>query len=508
MTNYIKYILLLICIFAFPDLNGQDTTFICTYGGTGYEQGRSIQRTYDNGFIMVGSTGSFGNGNSDIYMVKTDSVGIYQWSKTYGGVYTDWGLKVEQTADSGFVIAGYTNSFGSSDYDIYIVRTNSIGDTIWTKRYGSIGWDFGNDIKQTPDGGFILAGQISNQSGTGKDALLMKIDTLGDTLWTKTYGGTKDETFNSIALTVDGGYIMTGYTSSYGNGKKDTYTVKTNDTGDTLWTFIKGDADDDIANKIIQVSDTGYAIIGTHKSFVLVPDWKKDFYFIKLDKNGNFVRHDSWGSEYDDYGQDIIELPTNELAALGYIPEFNDIYLAYTSSNGNWQFGHTYGGNGDQKAYSIDFTSNGGFAIFGTTTDYGSGYSDFYLLTTDSTGKDQDGIAIINYDPDSVFLDTHHILITSADLFDFENTIYEKVYPTPSSNNVTIELPHYYSSNLNCSFELLDIMGNVIIRKRTIENRIFKVHKGNLSNGIYFVRIKIQNKDKVEYRNAKIIFSE
>ena len=110
---------------------------------------------------MVGSTGSFGNGNSDIYMVKTDSVGKYQWSNTYGGLNTDWGLKVEQTADSGFVIAGYTNSFGSSDYDIYFVRTNPIGDTLWTKRYGSFGWDFGNDIKQTPDGGFILAGQIS-----------------------------------------------------------------------------------------------------------------------------------------------------------------------------------------------------------------------------------------------------------------------------------------------------------------------------------------------------------
>jgi hypothetical protein len=465
-----------------------------------------LQHTLDGGFILVGSSASFGNGNSDVYMVKVDSIGEYEWSKTYGGEFTDWGLSVEQTTDSGYVIAGYTNSFGTNDYDIYIVRTNSIGDSLWTKRYGSNGWDFGNDIKQTIDGGFIVAGQTSSQT-SGLDAILLRLDSLGNTIWTQTYGGSKDELFNSIALTSDGSYIMTGATSSYGSGKMDTYTVKTNNLGDTLWTFVKGDTQDDIANKIIQVSDTGYVLVGTHMSFV--PGWKKDFYFIKIDKNGNFIRHDSWGTDQDDYGTDVLELPNNELVTFGYIPESEDIYMSYTSANGNWIFGHTYGGNGTQEAHSIDFTNSGGFAILGTTTDFGSGYSDFYLITTDSAGKDQNGNVITNYDPDSVFLDTNHLLITYDPNLSYSIEKPVNAYPNPSSGLITIELSDIYSSQSKIRFELFDTMGNLVLQKSIVNSRILNIHKGNLAEGIYFVKIEIEiNKDLIKYQNMTISFTD
>ena len=292
------------------------------FGGSDADYGESVKPTNDGGYIIAGYTKSIGNGGSDAWLIRTDSNGNELWNQTYGSSDDERAYDIKLTDDGGYIIAGlaypdgqnyefyllkvdsngnqeWSNSFdvnngfarslaltydggylmlGYSDFDLCIIKTDSNGNLQFNQTYGGSSRDEGYSIKRTPDGGFILAGQITNQSGTGKDAILMKTDTLGDTLWTKTYGGTKDEIFNSIALTVDGGYIMTGSTSSYGSGKKDTYTVKTNNSGDTLWTFIKGDADDDIANKIIQVSDTGYAIIGTHKSFV--PGWKKDFYFI------------------------------------------------------------------------------------------------------------------------------------------------------------------------------------------------------------------------------------
>ncbi|MBL4734467.1 MAG: hypothetical protein JKY18_03840, partial [Flavobacteriales bacterium] len=131
-----------------------DTTFVRTFGGLRYEEGASIAATLDSGYVMVGSTGSFGLGNSDIYIIKTDSIGTVEWTRSYGGVNTDVGLNVKQTADSGYVITGYTNSFGAGGYDVYLIRINNIGDTLWTKTYGGTDWDFGYEVVETFDNGF------------------------------------------------------------------------------------------------------------------------------------------------------------------------------------------------------------------------------------------------------------------------------------------------------------------------------------------------------------------
>ena len=123
---------------------------------------------------------------------------------------------MEQTHDNGFIITGYTNSFNALDYDVYLLRTDSLGDTLWTKTYGSTGWDMGHSVKQLNDGGFIIAGETSATSNTsGKDIYLIRTDSMGDTLWTRAYGGNHDDIAKSVALTYDGGYIIAGATSSY-----------------------------------------------------------------------------------------------------------------------------------------------------------------------------------------------------------------------------------------------------------------------------------------------------
>ncbi len=153
-----------------------------------------------------------------------------QWQKTFGGSGIDVGYSVQQSSDSGYVIAGYSDSFGSGNYNVYFLKTNINGDTVWTKTYGGSSDARGFSVQQTIDGGFIIAGYLSS-FGSAADVYLIKTDVDGNTLWTKTFGGNSHDYANSVQQTSDSGYIITGYTWSFGAGHFDVYLIKTDDSG-------------------------------------------------------------------------------------------------------------------------------------------------------------------------------------------------------------------------------------------------------------------------------------
>jgi len=197
------------------------------------EEVLSIQMTSDGGYIMTGSTMSFGAGNSDVYLIRADSMGNIIWTRTYGGAGVDLGHAVQQTTDGGYIVAGRTLSFGAGFDDVYLIKTDAAGDTLWTKAYGGGGFDGARDVRQTTDGGYIV-GCHTNSFGAGAiDIYLIKTDSIGNVLWAKTYGGTKGELIRSVRQTTDGGYIALGGTQSFVNGNDDIYLVKT-DSYDTL----------------------------------------------------------------------------------------------------------------------------------------------------------------------------------------------------------------------------------------------------------------------------------
>jgi hypothetical protein len=184
------------------------------------------------------------------------------WTRTYGGSNDDYAWSVEQTADGGYIVAGSTNSFGAGDFDCYLVKTNSQGDTLWTRTYGGSDDDRATSIQQTADGGYIVAGfTLSFGAGSG-DFYLVKTNSLGDTLWTRTYGGSSDDKGFSVQRTADGGYIVAGFTLSFGAGGYDFYLVKTNSQGDTLWTRTYGGSNQDEARSAQQTADGGYIVAG------------------------------------------------------------------------------------------------------------------------------------------------------------------------------------------------------------------------------------------------------
>ena len=249
------------------------------YGGSSMDEGCSVEQTSDSGYIITGSTYSYGAGHKDVYLIKTDVNGIPSWTKTYGGSSDDVGFSVQQTSDGGYIIAGYTESFGAGTTDVFLIKTDSDGNTIWTRTYGGENWDCGLSVQQTSDGEYIITGCTYSFGSGNNDVYLMRIDANGDTLWTKTYGGDLCEEGYSVRETHDGGYIITGYSESFGPGLVDVYIIKTDENGDSIWTKTCGGADPDIGYSVQLTSDGGYIVAGKTLSFGAGGE---DVYLIKI----------------------------------------------------------------------------------------------------------------------------------------------------------------------------------------------------------------------------------
>ncbi|HET6228360.1 MAG TPA: hypothetical protein VFF27_18915, partial [Bacteroidia bacterium] len=258
----LKYLFSLLLLFTGISgvVYGQQIRFRNVMGNTGYDIGMSAQQTFDGGYIVCGSTTSVGSGNTDIYIIKTDSLGIPTNETSVGGIYVDRGISVKQTIDSGYVVLGYTNDVsGAGGYDICAIKLNALLKVEWRKNYGGADWDFGNCIQQTSDNGFIICGGTYGKGSGDEDYYLIKTNAVGDTLWTRTYGGLYQDEAKAVIETSDGGYILTGFSMS-ADTLGDFYTVKTNSIGDTLWTNTFGGTQMDVANTILELQAGGYAV--------------------------------------------------------------------------------------------------------------------------------------------------------------------------------------------------------------------------------------------------------
>jgi len=357
-----------------------DTLWTRTYGGSNDEEGYSVQQTTDGGYIIAGYTESFGAGDSDVYLVKTDSSGDTLWTRTYGGSRDDQGYSVQQTSDGGYIIAGYTFSFPGYE-DVYLVKTDSSGHTLWTSTYGGDWRDEGFSVQQTSDGGYIIAGLTYSFGAGPSDVYLVKTDSSGNTLWTRTYGGSDHDWGRSVQQTSDGGYIIAGWTMSFGVGRNDDYLVKTDSSGDTLWTRSHGGIYYDAGESVQQTSDGGYIIAGSTYSFGAGND---DVYLVKTHVSGTLLWIHTYGGSDWDRGYSVQQTSDGGYIVAGYTMSFGagyqDVYLVKTGFAGTPLWTRTYGGSGDDAARSVQQTSDGGYIIAGNTESFGAGESDVYLV--------------------------------------------------------------------------------------------------------------------------------
>jgi hypothetical protein len=191
----------------------QEVMWAKTFGGYGSDRAYGSCPTADGGYMVVGFTSSYGH-NAQVYMVKTDSKGDTLWTKAYGGYGWDQVNSVRKTADGGYVMAGWGDSYGNA-VQAYLIRTDSQGDTLWTRTYGGVQWDYAISAHQTSDNGYILVGATDSYGAGNWDVYLIKTDSAGLVEWTKTFGGTRDDEGHWVEQTTDGGYIVCGYTESF-----------------------------------------------------------------------------------------------------------------------------------------------------------------------------------------------------------------------------------------------------------------------------------------------------
>ncbi len=243
--------------------------------------GRYVEQTTDGGFVV---TGFIGDGfMEDVYIVKTDANGLLQWSKTYGGAGREFGVCIRQANDGGYIVLGETDSFGHGKNDMYALRLDTHGDTLWTRTYGTEEYEAGYSLDLTSDGGFIGLGINGNNSG---DLYLIKADADGNELWNKSYGGNRQDLGYAVLQTKEGGYFLAGRKTNELSHSGDMYAVKTDQFGEILWENVYPESDICEASSAQQTSDGGYIMLGSTTT-VTDQGGTSDMYLVKIDSSGN-----------------------------------------------------------------------------------------------------------------------------------------------------------------------------------------------------------------------------
>ena len=430
--------------------NASTASWAKTYGGTGHERCAEylpIQETSDGGYIFLGTTKSFGPGGEDIWILKLNSSGGIEWQRTYGASHLDRGWSVQQTSDGGYIVGGATKSFGAGNSDIWILKLDSSGGIEWQRTYGGTDWDGSPYIQEAAGGGYIIAAGTDSFGAGGSDSWILKLDSSGDIEWQRTYGGSLGDGSRCVQLTSDGGYIIAGWTVSFGAGGGDSWILKLDSSGDIEWQQTYGGILDDEAKDIKPTSDGGYIVAGITReygrygNFLILKltssgdiEWQRayggtfmdypwtiqqtvdggyivagitreygrygNFLILKLTSSGDIEWQRAYGGTFMDYPWSIQQTSDGGYIVAGYTESFDqqnrwlDASVIKLSSSGDIEWQEAYGGDVDELAWSIQQTSDGGYIVAGLSyplaggsgDPYGAGGDDLLILKIDPNG--------------------------------------------------------------------------------------------------------------------------
>ncbi|MFK7946346.1 MAG: T9SS type A sorting domain-containing protein [Saprospiraceae bacterium] len=449
----------------------QSNTFFKTYS-TSNSVGNSVVCTHDNGYAFLGSTYEIYN-NSNLYLVKTDEFGDTLWTKIYNMPYLDVGFSIQETYDNGFVLAGQvgepdTISIGASD--IYMLKTDEFGDTIWTFTTNLGIGDKAYSIRQLIDSSYVVTG-VANESvnSTNKNSFLLKLDKNGQLLWQHIYENYSSG--KSVIQTLDNGFIVCGQYGLFNNTA--VYLIKTNSLGDTIWTkkgglgFQYGRGED-----VVQLFDSSYIVTGS-----VYNNSNQDVFVSKIDKNGNLIWTKQYGGNEDDYANAIHLVEDNGFIIAGDTYSYSvgqfynaDIWLLRFDENGDTLWSKSYGNTENNQATDVKSCPDKGFIVTGSSGTTPNAF----LLKIDSLGNSP--------------------IISSTSIIQEKKGLEFNIYPNPTSEIITVE----FNASLGYSdvvFTIHDYWGRQVKQfKEKKDDNIFQFDVSSLEKGIYYLTISHDNK--------------
>jgi hypothetical protein len=356
-----------------------DTLWTRTYGNWNSEELHDIFQTPDSGYIFVGITNSMGAGGWDTYLLRTYPDGDTVWTKTYGGAYTDAAHAMCLAPDGGYILVG-TRQMG--DFDLLIMKTDTLGDSLWAQAIGGMMNDWLDGVCPSPNSGYVGTGAINvNNYSTSGNLVVMRFKENGDTTWVRSYGGSSYDSGSSID-TTENGYIICGFTNSYGAGGSDIWLVRTDTAGVSQWTRTYGGPDDEYGSSVSSTDDGGYIIAGYTASYG-AGNW--DAYLIKTDSNGDSVWTRTYGGSLYDAALHVFQAGDNNYVVTGFSGgtgewQGGDVWIMKIDENGDTLWTGTYGGVHEEWGFAAKQTMDGGYIIGAKTWSFGAGECDIYLI--------------------------------------------------------------------------------------------------------------------------------
>tara|TARA_B110000285_G_scaffold25622_1_gene24636 strand:+ start:7867 stop:9315 length:1449 start_codon:yes stop_codon:yes gene_type:complete len=454
---------------------GAQISFFNYYSDNGVDRGEGIVQLEDSSYVITGSSSSFGDGSSQAFLMQIDSSGNFQWSNHYGGAGSESGRRVLYTKDFGFFICGFTNSFGNGGFDNYLAKIDESGLLEWEKAIGGAGWEKVHDAALTRDTGVLMVGE-SSSNNTNKDIYIARTDIGGDTLWTKTLGGSGDDYASDVLQIDDSTFIVVGRSYVEDSLLTKVWATKIGDDGTIYWEKNFGNEANSWANGVA-FSGGELRIVGGSEGVNCIG---VDPYTCIITKNGAF-----WGEyvSHDNGDSDLISIinfgPSQEL----YIPtsvanewtflEGRDIKIDRLSNSFSWVEEFYIGREYDDVSNQIINTNDGSAITVGYSTNVVSGGNDIYVC---------------KIGPNNDYPDTENGAVNNnvVTVIESENQSLElKVYPNPSNGVVTIKSLYENVEKI----QVLDMGGGIVLEKFNMSS----VDLSSFENGYYILLLEIED---------------
>ncbi|MCK5857506.1 MAG: T9SS type A sorting domain-containing protein [Bacteroidales bacterium] len=473
--------LVLIAVFLISSFSmAQQETYTHIYSGPSYDEGIAAFRLPNKEIRLIGNTGSFGSGNTDVWLIALDSNGGFLWHKFYGGTKIEKAEDAVMNSKGDLFIVGSTTQNSLASYQVYFLGLDQYGQIIGYNNYGGHDWDLGKGICLINDTTFALVGETYSAGAGQSDLYLLTVNQFGDTLWTKNYGGSMSDRGNSIELLPDGGFVIAGATESYGNGSFDSYMLRTNSQGDTIWTKVVEHITDAEFLDVVVNPDTTLVFSGYRKDTL---DTYRDINLEKYDQNANFIwsRFNALSEGKDCYAKSLIREPNGLFTFCGITTEFahsqfSDARIVRTTPSGWWEESNSLGDMKQDMGNSVlldDFHGKHYFLI-GTTKSYDVSMSALYFVRLDS-----------NFNTDT----TRNVFTpTAIEVSRLKESI--KVYPNPVDDILYVEIP---KNERVIAFQVYDMKGREIpsLERNKVDSK-FVISTQNLRKGVYLLTLRTQ----------------